>query len=35
LNAAITALTAELNARVMRRFGASRADLFTALDTPA
>lgn len=35
LNGAIAALTAELNARVMRGFGASRAELFAALDTPA
>jgi transposase len=35
LNAAIAALTAELNARTMRGFGASRAELFAALDAPA
>src|SRR5215218_7099197 len=35
LNAAIAALTAELNARVVRGFGASRTELFAALDAPA
>jgi transposase len=35
LNAAIVALTAELNARLMRGFGASRAELFASLDVPA
>ena len=35
LNAAITVLTAELNARIMRGFGASRAELFASLDEPA
>jgi transposase len=35
LNAAVTSLTAELNARVMRGFGASRAELFASLDAPA
>jgi transposase len=35
LNAAIGGLTAELNARIMRGFGASRAELFASLDAPA
>ena len=35
LNGAITTLTADLNARIMRGFGASRAELFTTLDAPA
>src|SRR3954451_18143915 len=35
LNGAITTLTADLNARIMRGFGASRAELFAALDAPA
>ena len=35
LNGAIAVLTAELNARLMRGFGASRAELFAALDAPA
>lgn len=35
LNAAISTLTAELNARLMRGFGASRAELFASLDAPA
>ena len=35
LNAAITALTADLNARMMRGYGASRAELFAAVDAPA
>ncbi len=35
LNAAVIALTAELNARIMRGFGASRAELFASLDAPA
>lgn len=34
LNAAIRTLLDELNARVMRGYGASRADLFTTLDRP-
>ena len=34
LNAAIRVLLDELNARVMRGYGASRADLFAALDQP-
>lgn len=34
LNAAIVALTTELNGRIMRGFGASRAELFAALDAP-
>ena len=35
LNAAVTALTADLNARIMRGYGASRAELFAAVDAPA
>ena len=35
LNAAIRRLLDELNARVMRGFGASRAELFATLDRPA
>jgi len=35
LNAAIAELVAELNARVMRAYGASRAELFAAVDFPA
>jgi transposase len=35
LNLAIADLVAELNARVMRGYGASRAELFAAVDTPA
>jgi transposase len=35
LNTAIVALRAELNGRIMRGFGASRAELFAALDAPA
>lgn len=35
LNATISTLTAELNARLMRGFGASRAELFSSLDAPA
>ncbi len=35
LNAAVTALTADLNARMMRGYGASRAELFAAVDAPA
>ncbi|WP_029032341.1 IS21 family transposase [Salinarimonas rosea] len=34
LNAAIRTLLAEINTRVMRGYGASRADLFTGLDRP-
>ena len=34
LNAAIRRLVDELNMRVMRGYGASRADLFTTLDRP-
>jgi transposase len=34
LNAAIRALLAEINTRVMRGYGASRADLFAGLDRP-
>lgn len=34
LNAAIKILVVELNARQMRDFGASRADLFAELDQP-
>jgi len=35
LNAAVKVLTTELNARLMRGFGASRAELFASLDAPA
>jgi transposase len=35
LNAAIADLVAELNARVMRAYGMSRAELFAAVDAPA
>jgi transposase len=35
LNAAITELVAELNARVMRAYGMSRAELFAEVDAPA
>ena len=35
LNATISTLTAELNARLMRGFAASRAELFSSLDAPA
>ena len=35
LNLAITDLVAELNARVMRAYGASRAELFATVDAPA
>ena len=35
LNAAVTALTTDLNARMMRGYGASRAELFAAVDAPA
>jgi len=35
LNAAITELVGELNARVMRAYGASRAELFATVDAPA
>jgi transposase len=35
LNTAIVALRAELNGRIMRGFGASRAELFATLDAPA
>lgn len=35
LNAAISELVAELNARVMRAYGKSRAELFAAVDAPA
>jgi transposase len=35
LNVAIAQLVAELNARVMRGYGASRAELFATMDAPA
>jgi transposase len=35
LNGAIAELVGELNARVMRGYGASRAELFAQIDTPA
>jgi transposase len=35
LNAAIAELVGELNARVMRAYGASRAELFATVDAPA
>jgi len=35
LNAAVAALTADLNGRIMRGYGASRAELFAAVDAPA
>jgi transposase len=35
LNTAITQLVAELNARVMRGYGVSRAELFATVDAPA
>ena len=35
LNAAIAGLVADINARTMKAYQASRADLFAALDAPA
>ena len=35
LNAAIDALVADLNARIMRGYGSSRAELFATIDAPA